>query len=316
MTTTGSLFEGVSVVFTIITLAFLLRRFGLFKKEDSLIFSKAVIKITLPALIFSSLALSTFKPEFLNLAVIMAIVEVAILILAYLIAKMLKFNKGKTGALMLVSAFGMSSMLGYPLIRQVFPGSAIAVEEAVVTSEFGVGFLLFIVAPLIAMYFGDGEVKGKNLLKTAAKFFVSPIFVSLVLGILVSFININQENTITKTAIRLFDLVGNANTLLVCFTVGLIVEFKRIEKVFGFLALAVLLKLIIKPLLAYILTSNGVFTVMMDEVVLIETALPSAILVSVFAKQYNCRADLVSLSIMTTLLISLASISLLFVLLF
>ncbi len=316
MTTTGSLFEGVSVIFIIITLAFFLKKFGFFKKEDSLVFSKAVIKITLPALIFSSLALSTFKPEFLNLAAIMATVEIAILILAYFIAKILKFNRGKTGALMLVSAFGMSSMLGYPLIRQVFPGSVIAVEEAVVTSEFGVGFLLFIVAPLIAMIFGEGEIQRKNLIKSGVKFFVSPIFIALVLGILVSFLNINQESIVSKSFIRLFELIGNANTLLVCFTVGLIIEFKRVEKVFGFLAIVVLLKLILKPIMAYLLTNNGVFTDMMNEIVLIETALPSAILVSVFAKQYNCRPDLVSLSIMITLLISLASISLLFLFLF
>ena len=50
----------------------------------------------------------------------------------------------------------------------------------------------------------------------------------------------------------------------------------------------ILLKLIIKPLLAAWLSNTPQFTNMMSEIVLIETALPSAILVSVFAKQYNC----------------------------
>jgi predicted permease len=46
--------------------------------------------------------------------------------------------------------------------------------------------------------------------------------------------------------------------------------------------------------------------------VVVETALPSAILTAVFAKQYNCRPDLVSLAIMVTLVLSVLSITILF----
>ncbi len=312
MTETISLLEGVIILFTIITLAVLLRKWEVLKKEDSLLFSRIVLFITLPALIFSSLASREFKSDFLIMAGIMSVIEIAIMFIAWAVAGLLKFEPGKKGALILVSAFGMTTMLGYPLIRQVFPGNTLAMEEAVITSEFGVGLLLFIFGPLIAMYYGTSEVKEKDIFASIKKFFISPIFMALIAGVAFSFIPISHENPIFKSSIRFFQLIGNANLLMVTFTIGLLIEFKKISNVFVFLGIAVVLKLILKPLLAVWLTQNPSFDAMMSEIVLIETALPSAILTVVFAKQYNCRPDLVSLAIMTTLVLSLFSVGLLF----
>ncbi len=313
MDTTHSLVEGVIVMLAIIVLAVLLKKFGVLKKDDSALFSRIVLQVTLPAVIFSSLALQHFNNEFLLMAGIMAVIEIAVIIMAWLIATMLKFKPGEKGALILVSAFGMTTMLGYPIIRQVFPGNAMAMEEAVVTSEFGVGLLLFILGPLIAMYYGESKLEGKFIMKSVRKFFVSPIFIALVCGIGFSFIPFERESQVFTTLVHFFQLIGNANLLMVAFTIGLLVEFKQINHIYLFLGIAILLKLIVKPLLAVWFTDGPHFTEMMREIVLIETALPSAILTVVFAKQYNCRPDLVSIAIMVTLVLSVASVSLIFI---
>ena len=315
ISTTQSLFQGIAILFVAVVLAIVLKKLNILKKEDSLLFSRIVLYITLPALIFSSLAQRAFTSEFLMMAGMMTFVELLIMALAWLFAKLFKFDSGKTGALILVSSFGMTTMLGYPLIRQVFPGNTLAMEEAVITSEFGVGLLLFIMGPLIAMYYGKTKVEGKILIQSVRKFFVSPIFISLIAGILISLIP-QQNKDFMKPVIHFFGLIGNANLLMVTFTIGLLIEIKKAKSIYLFLAIAIVLKLIIKPLLAIIITQSPDFSEMMREIILIETALPSAILTVVFAKQYNCRPDLVSLAIMTTLILSLASVSLMFYILF
>jgi hypothetical protein len=316
MNTTYSLIEGVLILLAIISLVVFLKKIAVFKKEDSQLFSRIVLQLTLPALIFSSLAVKVFDDRFVKMALIMALVELIVLFLAWLIATLFKFKRGETGALMLVSAFGMTTMLGYPLIQQIFPHNALAMEEAVVTSEFGVGLLLFILGPLIAMYYGESKVEGKVIIKSVKKFFVSPIFISLVAGIVVSFIPINHNNQVFATSIRFFDLIGQANLLMVAITIGLVIEFNHFKNMYLFLTVAILLKLVVKPLLAVWLTHDPHFTTMMREIVVIETALPSAILAVVFAKQYNCRPDLVAISIMTTLVLSVVSVSSLFTFVF
>lgn len=316
MSANQSLIEGVVIMLAIISLAVLLKKINILKKEHSQLFSGIVVHITLPAIIFSSLATQNFNIEYIKMAGIMAVIEITIIFLAWLIATVLKFERGEKGALILVSAFGMTAMLGYPIIRQVFPGNALAMEEAVVTSEFGVGLLLFILGPIIAMYYGDSTVKGNVILGSIKKFFTSPIFIAMTAGILVSFIPLDANNQIFQTCIRFFHLIGNANLLMVAFTIGLLVEFKKMNHLFIFLSVAIFLKLILKPLMAYGLTLDANFTDMMREIVFIETALPSAILGVVFAKQYNCRPDLVSLAIMLSLALSVVSVSLLFFIFF
>jgi predicted permease len=313
MNASQQLIGGVIIMLALILLARLLLRLNLLKTEHSSLFSNLVLKVTLPAVIFYSLAIKSFNSDFLIMAAIMAVVEIAMIFLAILIASALKLNHGEKGALILVSAFGMTSMLGYPIIRQVFPANALAMEETVITSEFGVGLLLFILGPFIAMYYGDSKVKGKSIISSAKKFFVSPIFFALIAGIGFSFIPLNHNSEAFKTFVRFFKIVGHANTVMVTFTIGLILNFKRVSHIYLFLSIAVILKLIIKPLLSVWLTNNGHFTEMMREIVLIETALPSALLTAIFAKQYNCRPDLVSVAIMTTLVLSVLSVSLIFI---
>jgi predicted permease len=316
MNNPSALTVSVSVMFFIILLAVLLKRWKVLQKEHSTIFSKLVVKVTLPALIFSSLASTRFHTEFLLMALVMLVVEVISMLLAYTIARMLRFNRGQTGALILVSAFGMTAMLGYPLISQIFPGNNMAMEEAVVTSEIGVGLLLFIVGPLIAMFFGQSDLHGGDLAKSAKNFLISPIFIALVAGISVSFFWSAKDSQIYIPVDHFLSLIGNANTLLVALAVGLVLEVGSPGKYIIFISTAVIIKLIGKPLMAFTLLQNPHFTDTMKEIVFIETAMPSAMLGVVFAKHYNCKPELVSMTVMITLILSLLTVSLLFLLLF
>ena len=316
MYTAESLLEGVIVMLAIIFLILWLKKIGFLKKEDSLLFSRIVLQVTLPALIFSSLVVKEFDDRFIKMAFIMSVVEVGMIFLAWALASLLKMKRDIKGALILVSAFGMTTMLGYPIIEQVFPNNPQAMEEAVVTSEFGVGLLLFIFGPLIAMYYGQTSILKRDIAQSVKKFFISPIFIALIAGIGSSFLPLNQDEAIFSTFLRIFKLIGQANLLMVTITIGLVVEFKPVKSLYLFLGVAAILKLGVKPLLALWLTHHPDFTLMMREIVVIETALPSAMLAAVFAKQYNCRPDLVSLAIMVTLVLCVVSLPVLFSLVF
>lgn len=316
MSTSVSLFEGVIVLIAIIALAVVLKRLGIIKKELSTTFSQLVLYITLPAVIFSSLALQKFDADFLIMSLVMALIEIGLLFIAWLIATLLKFPSGKKGALMLVSAFGMTAFLGYPIIQQAFPGNALAMEEAVITSEIGVGLLLFILGPLIAMHYGKKNVNGKALFSSTKKFFTSPIFFAIIAGIAMSFVPFDKDAVGFHIFFNLLRIIGDANMLLVAFTIGLIFEFKSMRSAMVFVGIAVILKLLLKPILSLWFMESGYFTEMMREIVFIETALPSAILTAVYAKQYDCEPELVSGTIMISLVVSIGSLSALFMIFF
>ncbi len=309
MNTTVQLFEGVVIMMALIILFAFLRKIGILEKSNSKLTSTLVLKVTLPAIIFSSLIAQKFDIHLLISAGIVSTVEIICIAMAWLIAKSLKLGRGETGALMLVSAFGMSTMLGYPIVRQVFPNNIQAMSDAIVTSEFGVGFLLFVIGPIIAMYYGESEIKGKVIVTSIKEFLVSPIIMAIVLGIIVSTISFPENNQVIITVKHLLKLMGNANLLLVAVTIGLLLEPLKISKYYGFLITAIILKLIIQPGIAQLFANTLNVDSIAEQIILIETSMPSAILIAIFAKQYNCKPELVSTTILVTLTVSLISVT-------
>ena len=249
------LLEGVIIMLVLIVLAILLRKVGLLEKSNSSLISNLVLKVTLPALIFSSLAVQQFTPDLLFAATIVATVEIICIIIAWIVSKIIKLNRSETGALMLVSAFGMSTMLGYPIISQVFPNNFQAIEDAVITSELGVGLILFILGPIIAMHYGESDVEGKAITISIKRFIISPIFIALILGIAVSFLPVPKDSQVVITLAHLFKHVSNANLFLVALTIGLIIETGKSPNIYAFLVVAIILKLIIQPTFAQLLGS-------------------------------------------------------------
>ncbi len=316
MSTTELLSQGVIIMITLILIVVLLRKFRVIEKENSKITSNLVLKVTLPALIFSALVTKKFDYDLLLIAGTVAIAEILSLTLAWFGARLLKLKKGETGALMLVATFGMSTMLGYPLIRQTFPGNALAMDDAVITSEIGVGVLLFIIGPIIAMHYGENNIIGKTIVTSIKKFLLSPIFVAIVAGIGLSFVNIPSNNVVVDTVYHLLTLIGNANLLLVAITIGLLLEPHHLQKMIPFLVVVILIKLIIQPLTTYQIITWIDLNTIAKQVATIETSMPSAILVAIYARQYNCKPELVSTTILVTLIISLISVTALFSILF
>ncbi len=316
MTESQQLFESVLIMLILILLSAFLLRIKVLEKSNSLFTSKLVLKVTLPALILSSLASSKINIDFLITSGVVAIAEIICILLAFGIAMILKFDKPKTGALMLVSAFGMSTMLGYPIIRQVFPGNVIAMDKAVITGEIGVGLLLFILAPIISMYYGSSEFSGKNIITSIKHFLISPIFISIILGISISLLPIDRSCIIYNGIHKILTHLGSANMFLVAVTVGLLLKLNAENKIIVFITIAIGLKLIIEPLVTYYF--SGLFNVneLSSQIATIETAMPSATLAAIFARQYNLKPELVSTTILITLLVSLITVTGMFTILY
>ncbi len=300
----------------LITIVTLVRKFGVLEKENSKITGNLVLKVTLPALIFSALVTKNFNSDLLLIAATVAIAEILSLTLAWFGARLLKLSRANTGALMLVSAFGTSTMLGYPLVMQTFPGNVIAMDDAVITSEFGVGILLFLIGPTIAMHYGENKFKGSSIITSIRSFILSPIFIAIIAGIGLSFIDFPTDNIIIDTFSHILTIIGNANFLLVAITIGLLLEPHHILKNVPILLVAILIKLLIQPLITYQIIMWIDINTIAQQVAIIETAMPSATLVAIYAHQYNCKSELVSTTVLVTLIASLISVTTLFYVLY
>jgi len=294
----------IAILLGVILIAVLLRSVGLIKEEQGKLFADLVTHVTLPALVFSSLSHAIIYLEYALLALLMVAAELISLILAWAVGKRLHLENAQMGAFMLTSAFGSSSFLGYALISQVFPGNIDTMTEAVIISEVGLVPVLFTVGTMVAIYYGRTDLDNRGRLLATTSFFKSPLFFSLVAGVLWSTLKLPVEGTLITPIFNFLEVLSTANTFLVAMTVGVLLHFSGMREIVWVILFAVLIKLILKPLMVWVPTLAMDLQDWQMQVLILEAAMPSALLTVVFAKTYGCDAKLASKLIFATLVAS------------
>ena len=232
-----SAIEALLVLISVIILGILLRKWKVIKEEDGTIFTKIIINVTIPSMIFYALSQQQFDADKLMLALVMIISQVACALIAWAVSFFLNLSRPRQGALILGATFTSSAFLGYAVVKEIFKDSSEALADAAVVSELGVATLLFTMGIFIAMHFGTHVSSRKEKYQVMVKFFYSPIFISLVLGILVSFIELPHNSVIIGGIYKALNLISGANTFLVALLIGVMLHLKDLRKYGGLLRL-------------------------------------------------------------------------------
>ena len=308
-------FTSVGVLVAIILVAVFLKHLNIIKGEQAPIFSKLVTHVTLPSLIFHSLSQATLHWEYVLLAMVMLGAELLAVLLAWKVGHLFGLNRPQQGSFMLVSGFGSSALLGYALIGQVFPGNINAMTEAVVVTELGVGPALFTLGTMIALYYGSAEVDTRGRIQAVLSFFKSPICFSVVLGLVWALLKIPVDGVCLAPFFKCLEILASANTFLVALTVGVVLQFSGLRTVAAMAASVCLIKLILKPIIVWGPTNFLTLPDWQVQVLVLEAAMPSALLTVVLANTYGCDAKLASKLVFATTLVSMVTLVIMFSLL-
>lgn len=300
-----SVIESVGILVALIIMAMLLRRFNVIKEEHGAITARLITQYTLPALIFMALSMVKFDPAKLMIAVVMIVSQLSCALIALAVSNLLKLSRPRKGALILGSTFTSSAFLGYAVVKEVYSDNLEALSDAAIASELGVASIIFTVGIMVAIYFGNTDKGGKNDFREAFRFFRSPIFISLVLGILMSFTGIDFKTILGGAFHKFLSTIAAANTLLVTITIGIMLHFRDIRKVWFIVLLACVIKLVVQPLLSYGQSILFDFPALWHQIVVLESAMPTAALSAVFAKRYGCDAELTTILVFATFISSI-----------
>jgi predicted permease len=296
----------------LVALSYGMRRVGVFRAEDSEAFSRLLLELILPGVIFAHLATHRVDRDQLLLVSAMGVSEVTCLALVWMLGRSLRLPHPRLGSFLMAAGFSCSALMGYSVVPYIYPGDDRAFQDAVLVSELGNAMPFYTLAPVIAMHFG--ELGGDRARERAAilHFFRTPIFAALALGILLSPLGFNPQGTVLEPLFEAALMAGGATTLVAALIVGMHFQPSAVGRALPLVAAAIIVKLIAQPLVAGVTAAGLGLPLDARGVVVLEAAMPSAMLVPVFALRYRCDSELASALVMGTILTSMLTVPLAF----
>ncbi|HCE46672.1 MAG TPA: hypothetical protein DET40_24250 [Lentisphaeria bacterium] len=155
--TTLRVTETVFAFALVVLLVIILKKKNIVFSNDLKSYSKLMTTAILPAVIFSQLSLNPVNGHQFVLVLIMFIAGASCMIIAWTAGKLMRLRSETLGTLIITSSFGSSALIGYPLIQFAFPNNPVAISDAILISELGVGIPIFTLCPIIASYYGSGS---------------------------------------------------------------------------------------------------------------------------------------------------------------
>ena len=286
--------ETVLGFWLVVVLAILLKRYGVLAEEQSTLFSKLLTQIVAPAMIFVELAMHTIAPRQLLMVVVMFVSVLATLLAAWAAGRALRLPRPTIGALIIVSTFGSSTLLGYPLVQYAFPGNPEAMTDAVLASGLGMGLPFFTLCPMIAMYFGSGSQDKSSIKKTATQYFRSPIFIAVVLGLATSPFSLNPRNPLVAPFTVALDMISSAIPFLATFVLGLQLRLVSPRKILPLVVVSSVINMGLEPYLTYLQTGLYRLSTEQQEVLVLLSSMPSGPLGPVFATRFRSDGETAS----------------------
>ena len=287
------------VAFTLIVLlSVLLKKKGVLKESDTPTFTKLLTLVVLPVVIFFQFLRYPPASRHLLPVLTMLITGCCTLLAAWLVGKLLRLSRPTTGALMIVSSFGSSALLGYPLIQYTFPHNPDAMTEAILISELAVGLPIFTFCPLVAMYFGEANKAAgdsrSNLIHALIQYFRSPIFIAILSGFIVSRFPIPLKSPIVAPILEAARMINSTLAALACLILGMQIKVEKLGRLLPLVAISATLQMGLQPALACGQAVMYHLSGLERQVLVLIAAMPSAVLGPVFAVRYKCEGELAS----------------------
>ena len=316
MTLFATTLQALAPLFLLILLGYGLRQARVLHLAHIPILNGLVLTVTLPALVVHGLTTApvlALTAARLPLALLGA--EAAAMAAAYLIGRFLGLPAPTRGAMLLVSAFGNTGFVGYPMTLALIPSQFPA---AIVTDQFGMNIALFLTAALVGVRMGGGGSEALQEREAVRRFLRSPLFLSLISGLILRLLPWPHSLTSLPAAIALgrtleqgLSYLGQGTTPLVLLALGASLRPETTRAYLKPLAASCLIKLLICPLVMWLLCRAFGVTGDLRTVAVLEASMPTAVMASVLSGQQDLAGEYAVGAVFASTLLSAVTVPLL-----
>lgn len=241
--------------------------------------------------------------QYLYMFFFFALFFTIMIIMSKLVVKWRKLPKQYESAYILTTAFMNTGNFGAPVILLAY-------------GEVGFSFALSIfMLQSISMhtfgvyYAGRGALSSKQAIQ---RIFKMPMIYSILLVFTVKGFHI----TVPENLYSIIDLVASAAIPSVMIVLGMQLASQNIRSLeWGSITYSTVVRLLVSPVIAFLLTLLFPFDPLLKKVLILAMSMPSAILASMYAAQFDAKPELVSSTTFISTVASFITITLLLMIL-
>ena len=302
----GVIISNIATVFIIMGVGFFANKIGLLPEKANDYLAPLLIQVTAPCMVFSNIVCREIGDGMMG-EVLMAILISALFFIIFcfigwfICVKLLKLGKNENcGVLIMLFGSVNNGFMGFPITLAVF-----GEEKLFFMVFFQMVLMIFLYGPGLAIinYGGEKKQSSKGVLLKAI---LGPNTLAAIIGLIILFAGLSLPEFITRP----IDLIGDATTPLSMIVIGIQLgssNFRRIFKNKDLTAVS-LLKMIICPVVTFLLLNWLPIPDVIKIVFVFGAAFPSAVAVTPIAATEGKDALLAAEGVALTTLMSLVTI--------
>jgi auxin efflux carrier (AEC) len=280
----------------LISIGYFSKQSGILKKEHTAVVNNVIIYFAMPALIFRAVHQSHISIGLLMFPLVGNLVMLANMALAYVAARAIKLHNSLLGAVVLVATIGNTGFLGYPLTIELFGMNSLV--KSVFFDLFSTVIFMFTVGILVAGKFGKAEGR-VNVLKEVSTF---PPLIAILIAIVLH--GVNLPGFLDKA----ISFMAGAAIPLIMISIGLALEISEVKNYKRELTIISLLKLIMAPIFAILLSIAFGFSRTDLAINLLEASMPTFLFSYIIGQRYGLDIDFIPAAVVVTTMLSMATI--------
>lgn len=262
-----------------------------------------VLNVFLPALTFRVLSTAPIGSDLWAVPLIAIVTITVSFAIAWLVyARLLQRHLAapSIGALIIASVWCNATYLGLPVVTAV-----VGVDYQRIPMVFdllAMSPMLFTLGTLICVEYGtrgERHTVGEGLLQ-AAKL---PPLIAAVVGLSVNLVHLTVPDVIMDACTTAGNIVAPA----MLFSIGLALRPPQWHRL-GLLAPSLLIKLVVAPLVAWLMIGVMISDVQIARATLLEAAMPTMVLTMVFAERYGLDEDLLAQAIVFSTVVAMVTL--------
>lgn len=270
------------------------------KRMDLKSISTFVVYILTPALVFRTFYEAELNQQYLYITLFAFMILLAMIMINKVYIRLRRFPLEVESGLILSTAFMNAGNYGTPIILLAY-------------GEVGFAYAVsFLVLQSVIMNFFGVYYAARGGLGISAAFksiMEMPLTYALVVALGLNLLDL----TIPSNLFSAIDLLAQATIPVVMLILGMQLAELKVDKIIDFekLIFGVSLRMFISPAIAFLFVMLLPFDPILQQVLIILTAMPTAVTTTMYALQFNTTPRLVSSIALVTTLVSVFTLTLL-----